>query len=123
MPVVPPVTQIAPSRIYRDNQLNLLDPEPAFDPLLAVNRVAHVVKTLVINESINLVPLAEFRSVSKLVFLNASAKVVRNPNVERLGPVCQDVNAVAAVVAGVHRSFASLRMTGLDCARKICRKQ
>ena len=117
---VPPLTQVVPRRIHRNNQLHLLNPQPAFDPLLAVNRVAHIVKTFVVNESINLVALAEFRSVRKLVFPNPPVKIIGNSDVKRLGAIGQDINAVAASVVGMHRSFASLKMTvrGL-CATKM----
>src|SRR6202795_5028993 len=105
MPFVPSLTQIVPSRIHRNNQLHLLNPEPSIEPLLAVNRVAHIVKTLVVNESINLVALAEFRSVPKLVFPNAPVKIIGNSDVKGLGAIGQDINAVGASVAGMHRSF------------------
>ena len=87
MPLIPPLTQITPRGIHRDNQLDLLDPKPAFDSLLLVNRLAHIIKTFVVNEAINLVALAEFRSVPKLVFPNAAGKIICNPNVKRLGTV------------------------------------
>src|SRR5882762_10366886 len=120
MSFVPSVTQVVPRRIHRNNQLHLLNPQPAFDPLLAVNRVAHIVKALVINESINLVALAEFRTVPKLVFPNSPVKIIGNSDVKGLGAIGQDTNAVAASVVGMHRSFASLKMTlqGL-CATKM----
>jgi hypothetical protein len=113
MPFVPSVTQIAPRGIHGNNQLNFLNPKPAFDPLLAVNRVAHIVETFAVYKSINLVALTESRSIPTLVFPNAPLKVICNPNVKRLGAIGQNVNAVVPVVAGIHRSFASLRMTGL----------
>jgi hypothetical protein len=97
MPFVPPLTQIVPPRIHRNNQLDLLNPKPAFDPLLPVNRVAHIIKALVVNEPFDFVTLAECRSVPKLVFPNAAVKVVCNSNVKRLGAICQDINAVTAV--------------------------
>src|SRR5450759_5459033 len=81
MSFVPPVTQIDPRRIHRNNQLNFPDPKPAFDPLLAVNRVAHIIKTLVVNETINLVTLAECRSAPKLVFPNAAVQVICHSNI------------------------------------------
>src|SRR5882762_6714568 len=120
MSFVPSVTQVVPRRIHRNNQLHLLNPQPAFDPLLAVNRVAHIVKALVINESINLVALAEFRTVPKLVFPNPPVKIIGNSDVKGLGAIGQDINAVGASVVGMHRSFASLKMTlqGL-CATKM----
>jgi hypothetical protein len=104
MPFVPSLTQIVPRWIHRNNQLHLLNPQPAFDPL-AVNRVAHIVKTFVVNESINLVALAEFRSVPALMFPNPAAKVIGDSDVERLRAICENVNAVVAVVAEMHRSF------------------
>jgi hypothetical protein len=55
--------------------------------------------------------LAECRSVAKFVFPNPSAEIICHSNVESLGAVSQDVNAVASAAAGMHRSFASLRMT------------
>jgi len=123
MPFIPSLAQIAPRRIYRDNQVNFLNPKPALDPLLPVNRVAHIVETFLVNKPVNPVALAEFRSVFKLVFPNAPVKVVGNADVERLGAVGPDVNAIASPVAGMHRSFASLRMTGLDCVSGGMRNQ
>jgi hypothetical protein len=111
MPRVPPHTQIAPRRIHRNNQLNLPNPEPPFDPFLAVNRIAHIVETLVVNESIDLVPLAKFRSIPQLVFPNPSAEVIRNAGVERLGAVCENINAVAPLVARMRQG-----RHGLNCA-------
>ena len=105
MPAVPPFTQIDPRRIHGNNQLDLLDPKPAFDAFLAVNRVAHIVKALVINEPINLIAFAKRRPISKLVFPNAPPKVISNANVKSLGAVGEDINAIAAVVTGMHRSF------------------
>ena len=102
---------MAPSRIHRNNQLNLFNPKPAFDPLLPVNRVAHIVKALVINKAINFVALAELRSIPKLVFPNPPVKIVCNADVKSLGTVSQDIDAIAPSVAGMHRSFASLKMT------------
>jgi len=120
MPAVPPFTQIDPRRIHGNNQLDLLDPKPAFDAFLAVNRVAHIVKALVINEPINLIAFAKRRPISKLVFPNAPMQVICNSDVERLGAVGQNVNAVVRVIAGMHRSFASLRMTGFKlCIEKM----
>src|ERR1700688_3454177 len=120
MPFVPPLTQVAPSSVHRNNQLDLLNPEPAFDPLLAINRVAHIVKTFVVNKSINLVALAELRSLPVLVLPTPPVKIIGNSDVKSLGAIGQDINAVAASVVGMHRSFASLKMTlrGL-CATKI----
>jgi hypothetical protein len=111
MPFIPSLTQIAPRSIHRNNQLNFLNPKPAFNSLLPVDCIAHIIKTFVVNESINPVAFAKYRSVSKLVFPNPSAKVVCNADVKRLAAASQDVNAVAAVVAGLHRSFAPLKMT------------
>ena len=111
MPLVPLLTQIAPRRIHRNNQLNLLIPEPPLDPLLAVNRVAHIIEAFVINQPIDLVPLAEFRSIPKLVFPNPPAEVIRNAGVERLGAVCENINAVAPLVARMRQ-----RRHVLDCA-------
>ena len=108
---VPPLAKIAPSRIDRNNQLNLFNPKPAFDPLLPVNRVAHIVKALVINKAINFVALAELRPIPKLVFPNPPVNIIGNADVKSLGAVGQDVNAIAPSVAGMHRSFASLKMT------------
>jgi len=120
MPVVPPFTQIDPRRIHGNYQLDFLNPKPAFDPLLAVNRSAHIVEALVVDESINLVALAELRSVPKFVFLNTPMQVICNSDVERLGALGQNVNAVVRVIAGMHRSFASLRMTGFRlCIEKM----
>jgi len=79
MPFVPSLAKIAPRRIHRDNQLNFLDPQPALDPLLAVNRVAHIVEALVVNQPIDLVPLAKFRPVSKLVLPNPPLQIVVTP--------------------------------------------
>src|SRR5580704_17353621 len=108
MAFVPPFTQIAPRWVHRNNQLNLLDPKPALDPLLAPDSVAHIVKALVINKTINLVALAELRSVPKLVLPNPPMEAVRNADIETLGAVGQNVNAVATVLAELHRSFAPL---------------
>jgi hypothetical protein len=95
MPFVPPLTKIAPRGIHRHNQLHFPNPEPPLNPLLAVNRIAYVVEGLVVNQPVNLVPLAEFRSVPKLVFPNPPAKVIGNPDVERLGAVRENINAIA----------------------------
>jgi hypothetical protein len=73
----------------------------------------HVIKAFVIDEAVDLGAFAEFRSFSSLVFLHATREIVRDPNVKSLGTVCQDVNVVIAVVTGMHRSFALLRMTDL----------
>jgi hypothetical protein len=59
MPLVPSLAQIDPRRIHGGNQLNFPDPEPAFDPLLAVDCVAHIVKAFVVNEPINFIAFAK----------------------------------------------------------------
>jgi hypothetical protein len=105
MPVVPPFTQIDPRWIHGNYQLDFLDPKPAFDAFLAVNRVAHIVKALVVNQPIDLVLFAKLQPISKLVFPNAPPKVISNANVKSLGAVGEDINAIAAVVTGMHRSF------------------
>jgi hypothetical protein len=106
MPFVPPFTQIAPRSIHRNNQLNFLTPKPAFDAFLALNRVAHIVKTLVVNQPIDPVAFAKYRSVSKLVFPDTPPKIICNSNVKCLGAVCQDINIVVTVAAGMHSPFA-----------------
>jgi hypothetical protein len=84
MPFVPALTQITPGRIHRNNQLNLFNPEPAFDPLLAVDRLAHIVEALVVDKPVNLVAFAELRTVPKLVFPNPPVKIICNSDVKRL---------------------------------------
>jgi hypothetical protein len=79
--------------------------------LLTVNRPDYVIEVLVINQTVDLVALAEFRTFSALVFLYAPREIVGHAYVERLRAVGQDVHGIAAAFAGIHRSFASLRMT------------
>jgi hypothetical protein len=118
MPRVPPLAQIAPRWIPRNNQLNFLNPQPAFNPFLAVNRTPNIVKALVVNQSIDLVVLAELRSITKFMFPDPAVKIICDAHVQCLGMVGQNVNAIASAIAGVHRSFVSLRMTMFDSVHK-----
>jgi hypothetical protein len=87
MAFVPSLTQIAPRRIHGNNQLKFLDPKPALDLLLAVDCVAYVVETFVVNEPVDLVPLAKLRPDSGLVSPNSAAEIICDSNVKRLGAI------------------------------------
>jgi hypothetical protein len=110
MPRVSPLTQIAPRRIHRHNQLNFLNPKPALNPLFPVNGIPHIVKTLVVNQSVDFVALAKFLTVAELVFPNPPMEIVSDADVKRFGAVGQNVNAIAVAIAKMHESFASLRL-------------
>jgi hypothetical protein len=54
---------------------------------------------------------AKSRPVPELMLPNPPPKIISDADVKRLRAVGEDINAVATVVGGIHRSFASLRMT------------
>ena len=67
MPFVPSLTKIAPRRVHRNDKLNLLNPQQSFELLFPVDGLDYLVKTLVVDEAVDFVAGAEFRTVALFV--------------------------------------------------------
>ena len=104
---VPGFTQVFPLRIHRYDQGNLLDPQQAFDLLLAGDRSVNVTKAFEIDQAVDLVARCELAFYSLLVLEHSAFEVARYAGVEGLGAVGHDVDVVE-VGRGIHRSFTSL---------------
>ena len=102
MPLVPLHTQITPSRIHRNNHLNLLNPKQSLDLLLSIDRLEDVIEALVVNQPVDLVTLAKLRAVPLLVLPHTTMEVASHSNVKPLRAVCQNVNAVTAAIVRMH---------------------
>lgn len=87
MPFVPLHTQILPRRIDRHDQSDLLDPQPAFDLVLALDRIMDILEALEVNQPIKLVLRRKTRSACGLMLPHSLDQVPRNPCVHRLRPV------------------------------------
>ncbi len=111
MPFMPFLTQVPPLRIDENNQVYLLAAQPAFNLLLAFDRIADVFKALEIQEPIEPVLPREIRSISALVFPHPPQQITGQARVERLRSLRHDVNEICPCRTGLHRSFATLRMT------------
>jgi hypothetical protein len=59
MMLKPLLAQVAPGRVHRDNQSDLLDPQPAFDFLLPLNRVADIFKAFEVNQAVEFLSSCE----------------------------------------------------------------
>jgi hypothetical protein len=89
---VPFRTQIAPGRILGNDQRDLPDSQPAFDLFFARDRIADVFKALSIDQAVEFVLFAKFRTDPPFVLPSASDQIVGNTRLEGLGPVTHDVN-------------------------------
>jgi hypothetical protein len=107
MPLEPLQTQIPPSRINRNNQPNLLNPEPMFDYSLALNRIPHILKTLEVNQPIDSLLSRKPGTRPRFVLPNPPHQIIRNARVKRLRPIRHDVNKVHR--SGSKYTGASLR--------------
>jgi hypothetical protein len=55
MPLVSSVAKVVPSWIYGDNECDLLDSEPAFNPFLSIDCAADIAETLEVDEAVKFV--------------------------------------------------------------------
>jgi len=76
MTFVPVVAQIPPRRIYRRDQRDFLDSQPALDALLALNCVVYIFEALKIDEAVELVFRGESRTDSCFVFSHPPHEIV-----------------------------------------------
>jgi hypothetical protein len=107
MTFVPLLAQISPGWIYRNDERDFLDSQPALDALLAFNCIVNVLESLEVNESIEFLFRRKPRTGACLVLADPSHEVVGDACVQGLRTVRHDVDEV-------HRSFAqknALRMT------------
>ena len=72
MRLVPVSCQILPSRIHTLDQRHPSCPIPTFDFLLAIDRVSHIPKRLVVHKSMNAIPLREPLNLAALVLCHPS---------------------------------------------------
>jgi len=94
MPLEPLQTQIPPSGIDGNDQRNLLNSQPALDFFLAFNCTVYILEALEVNETVDLVLCGKPRSTSHLVLAHTSNEAIRDAGIERLRPICDDVNEV-----------------------------
>jgi hypothetical protein len=58
--IVPILAQISPRGVFKDDESNLLDAQPAFNLLLARNSVANILEVLEVYEAVEFVMPAKF---------------------------------------------------------------
>src|SRR5437660_605747 len=92
MTLTPLQTQVPPRRIGRDDQRNLLDPQPAFDDSLALNRLADVFESFKIDQPVKLVFRCESGAHACFVLSHPAYQTIRNAGVKGLRPVRHDVD-------------------------------
>ena len=81
MAFVPSVAEVAPGGIYGDNERDLLDSEPAFDPFLTIDGRADITEPLEVDETVKFVAGCKFRAGAFLVLPDASVQAVGDAGV------------------------------------------
>jgi hypothetical protein len=81
MAFVPSLAEVAPGGIYGDNERDLLDSEPAFDPFLTIDGRADIAEPLEVDEAVKFVAGCKLRAGAFLVLTNASVQAVGDAGV------------------------------------------
>src|SRR5215475_5453740 len=105
--------QILPRRVHADDQLDLLDPSPAFQLLFAGNRILYPLESLPIHESVYLVAAGEAFKDPGLVLKDAQSELAGNADVKCPRSIGHDVD-VKPLLCPIDRSFDS---PSLRCAQ------
>ena len=95
----PAFSQVLPFWIHRLDQRNLLFARPSFDLFFPANSGADVAERFVIDQSVNVVPAGEPKSLFALVLQRPPVQAVGDPGVERSGKAGKDVNVIEALLA------------------------
>ena len=114
---VPLLAQVRPRRIDRNDQGNLLDPQPAFDSLLALDRVVDILEAFKIYEAIELIFRGEAGTDPHFVLTHPADEIVGNARVESFRPVGHDVDEVC--FGGAHRQ-SSYPVRWQSCYAAVC---
>ena len=94
MSLIPLLAEISPCRVHRDDESNLLDSQPAFDLLFALDRVVNILKAFEVSEAIEFVFRGEAGSSAHFVFAHSTDEIVCNSRIECFEPVSHDVDEV-----------------------------
>jgi len=79
MAFVPSVGEVAPGGVYGDNERDLFDSEPAFDPFLTIDGRADVTEPLEVDETVKFVAGCKFRAVRSLCCQTRRYKLLVTP--------------------------------------------
>src|SRR5271157_4864806 len=115
VPFVPLQAQVPPRRIDRDDQSDLLDPQPSLNSLFALDRVVDVLEALEIYQPIESVLRGEARASPELMLVHPADQAICQTRIERLRPVAHDVDEIHFRRA--HGASSSCRMADLRCER------
>ena len=81
---IPLCTQVVPRRILRNDKSDLFNSQPSLDLFFPLNRIVDVLEGFKVDEAIEFIVLAEFRSDSLFVLPDASQEIVGNAGVKGL---------------------------------------
>jgi hypothetical protein len=92
--------KIFPPGIFRFDQINLFDPQPAFQLLLSSNRWVNVVEAFVVDQAITVIFAGESLDLAALMLHGTAVNAVRHTDVERAGATGYDVDEIFVILHG-----------------------
>ena len=92
---VPLKAQVSPCWIGRNEQCNLSAPKPAFDLLLALDRVVYVLEAFEINQAIHFVLARKAQACSLLMLVHATDEALGDARIGCFRAVRHDVNEIS----------------------------
>jgi hypothetical protein len=87
--------QVFPCWIDGNDQCGLSDPKPAFDLLLALDRVVYVLEAFEINQAIHFVLARKAQACSLLMLVHATDEALGDARIECFRAVRHDVNEIS----------------------------